>query len=83
MSIVFASIYLISVLSICTFNWLKVRKLTQKECDEIILNNPTIAVLYQLLDRFNKPCLYYFSVFILRRIVTALVYVTLKDHQEF
>jgi hypothetical protein len=30
MSIVFASIYLLSVLSICTFNWLKVRKLTQK-----------------------------------------------------
>jgi hypothetical protein len=46
MSIVFASLYLLSVLSICTFNFLKVRKLTQKECDEIILNNPTIAVLY-------------------------------------
>ena len=83
MSMAFAAVYLLAVVSICIFNWLKVRKLPQKECDEIIVNNPTIAVLYQLLDRFNKPCLYYFSVFILRRIVTSLVYVTLKDHQEF
>lgn len=75
----FAAIYLLSVVSICVINFLKVRKLTVGY-ENIITENPTIAVLYQLLDKSNRPCLYYFSVFILRRLAAALVYVTLKNH---
>ena len=78
-SMSFAVIYLLSVVSICAFNFFKVRKLT-KDYDQIIVDNPMIAVLYQLLNRFKHPCLYYYSVFILRRIAASLVYVVLKDH---
>jgi hypothetical protein len=46
MSMTFAALYLLSVVSICIFNALKVKKLTKDDCEKVIVNNPSIAVLY-------------------------------------
>ena len=45
------------------------------------LNYPIVAVFYNLLEKYKKSALYYYSIFVFRRLSVALVYVILKDYQ--
>ena len=79
---VFSFLYITAIMRICIFNIVKVKK-TTTDYEKIMTNNPMISVLYNLLNRFKHDCLYYNSVFILRRVIASLFYVTLKDYQVF
>jgi len=77
---IFAAVYLTLLVVIAGTNIIQYRKTTKEDCKDIAITFPKTSSLYLLLDVYNPRTLIFKTVFIGRRLFTAIVYVSLKNH---
>lgn len=55
--------------------------IAEDKCHQIEATYPSVSVLYKLLEKYKKSALYFNSVFIARRYIVAIVYITMQEIQ--
>jgi hypothetical protein len=75
----FAVLNILFITAIMIGNSVLVYKTPEDKCHKMEATYPSVSALYKLLEKYKKTALYFNSIFIARRYIVAIVYITMKD----